>query len=976
MVASNKKINNSDNFEQENFVLGEIENDLKSIKGLESIKRENFKKPEVFKDLSELSSFFINNPNLLDFLQESVAKEEELIASKKEVPGNLKKLNKVISNLENKLGLDKQDILVAYKAYDEMISLEAKSEVFKSKKTIKIGNKEFPLATLIRIPAYLAGTAVVSLTTAGIAGIAGVALFRNLEKYISDKKDKKNIEIKSKEIRRNLDKKKLTNTISSSLFVRKLEKAENSSSEDFLINKTEEERNKIISDFVEIKYPQVDQEIKDQIIRKYKYQLEIEKTQIDKEKNSKIQPLGVMEKLSKFLTKDSSSSVESKAIRSIIISGAIITTGRMAREIPVVKNILGAYLGWNLGGLADNIINKKEATLDFNEQNFADEINNIKTAYIGYSKKIFSENDSNDRSIKLFDELLEDLERLEKSRARAILELEKNSLKDINPGRYLFIKKNIDEASKYVHLIKARFNAVDLNEKKENILLQNKKSQEANKFKSSLFKMGGAVLGALTPNITSLITENVNSSSIIEAKADIQSDDFFSDIKSPDFFQYMGDGGGEAVGLEDVDASTIDSETNLDNDTNLNIESEAEEVDMESSVDSAEIDNSSLDKINEIIGTPQKSIILESGDGISKIFDGNMSSNYKVNFIDEQTGEVFEATAGSKIIHPGDEVVLGEDGNVNVICKQGIIDNPKYVDNYLPEENIISEKMVALKPEEIKISSEIDSDNNAENNINTSAQEIPATSNIINNQEEDIVFEKPEYELTRSSDGKLTIEKIADNDISDDNIIDNKDISENTETLTMDNSGNVESISDPNALRLDYDENGRIVLKDGGGNIIKGSSSEKIVDNDIAENEKTVEGLTKDNESSKLDEVAVETLPGDLGDVNESFKTPESFKEILGEDFSNLKIIEKVDNLGNRLGFSLRDSETGKSVDISFPRAGGIRIEEGLNDQSFGNLQENFDEIATEDRALIIGANDNGAFSIEDFRSGLKKILE
>ncbi len=286
MAVNNKKINNSDNIEQENFVLGDVENDLKNIKGLKNIRREDFKRPEVFKELNELSSFFINNPNLLDFLQGSVAREEELIASKKEVPENLKKLNKIISNLENELGLDKQDILAAYKSHDEKISLEAKSEVLKLKKTIKIGNKEFPLATLIRIPAYLAGTVAVSLTTAGVAGVAGVALFRNLEKYISDKKDKKNIEIKAKEIRKKLDEKKLTSIISSSLFIRKLEKEENISSEDFLINKTEEERNKIISDFVDIKYSQVDSDIKNQIVRKFRYQFEIEKFQIEKEDNS------------------------------------------------------------------------------------------------------------------------------------------------------------------------------------------------------------------------------------------------------------------------------------------------------------------------------------------------------------------------------------------------------------------------------------------------------------------------------------------------------------------------------------------------------------------------------------------------------------------------------------------------------------------------------------------------------------------
>jgi hypothetical protein len=982
MAVNNKKNNNnSDNLKQENFVLEKTEKDLRAIKGLESIKKEKFKSPEVLKSLNELSSFFINNPNLLDFLQKNIAQEEEIrsagfIPYDEDLPENLKTLKKIISNLENKLGLDKQDILSVFEAYDEKILLEAKTEVLKSKKIIKIGKKEIPLATLIRIPAYLAGTAAVSLTTAGIAGVAGVALFRNLEKYISDKKDKKNIELKSKGIRSSLDKESLSKNISASLFIKKMEKEENNFKEDFLMNKTEEERVKIITNFVDIKYSTLDPEIKSKIIKKYKAQLEIEKIQTKNEENIKNKLPKIVEKFNKILSKDISSSVESKTIKSILISGAIITTGRIAREIPVIKNILGAYLGWNLGGLADKIINKKEVSSAFDEQDFNEELSNIKISYKEYIKKDYNKNDPDDNSMELFEELLRDLETLEKSKAQAIVEIEKKSLKNLNPEKYLLIKKNIDEVNKYVHLIRARFNAVDLNKQKENILLQNKKDQEIDKFRSSLFRAGGAVLGALTPNILSLITENVHSAPIVEPRVEVQPDDFFSNVKSPNFFQYAEDGGSEPASIDNTDVFSVDNEIVLDNNSDISIENEAGELNMENNIDFVEVDNINSEKINEIVGISQKSVILESGDGISKIFDGNMSGNYKVNFIDEQTGEVLEAPAGSKIVHPGDDVILGEDGKVNVICKQGIINNSKYVDNYLPEENIVPEKMTALKPEEIKIPSEISSDNNLSeisNEINLPKES--SVSSVSSDVEEDIVFEKPEYELTRSDDGKLTIEKIADNDISDNDVINDQIIPENTETLTLDESGNVESISDPNALRLDFDENGKLVLKDNNGDIIKESSSEQVIDDNNIE--KAENNSFEDNkETVELDESSTEVSSEGLGNVNESFKTPESFKDVLGEDFSNLKIIEKVDNLGNRLGFSLRDLETGKSVDISFPRAGGIRMEEGLNDQAFGDLKENFDEAMTEDRSLIIGTENNGTFSVEDFRSGLKKFLE
>ena len=282
--------------------------------------------------------------------------------------------------------------------------------------------------TLKTQPRQIAGVAGV----AGIAGVAGVALFRNLEKYISDKKDKKNIELKSKGIRSSLDKESLSKNISASLFIKKMEKEENNFKEDFLMNKTEEERVKIITNFVDIKYSTLDPEIKSKIIKKYKAQLEIEKIQTKNEENIKNKLPKIVEKFNKILSKDISSSVESKTIKSILISGAIITTGRIAREIPVIKNILGAYLGWNLGGLADKIINKKEVSSAFDEQDFNEELSNIKISYKEYIKKDYNKNDPDDNSMELFEELLRDLETLEKSKAQAIVEIEKKSLKNLN----------------------------------------------------------------------------------------------------------------------------------------------------------------------------------------------------------------------------------------------------------------------------------------------------------------------------------------------------------------------------------------------------------------------------------------------------------------------------------------------------------------------------------------------------------------
>ena len=80
----------------------------------------------------------------------------------------------------------------------------------------------------------------------------------------------------------------------------------------------------------------------------------------------------------------------------------------------------------------------------------------------------------------------------------------------------------------------------------------------------------------------------------------------------------------------------------------------------------------------EKVGNLNKVVVLEKGNGVSKIFDGHMGNEYKVNFIDAKTGEMTEAAAFSKNVNPGDQVILGEDGKVYVVCNEGIKDNPLY----------------------------------------------------------------------------------------------------------------------------------------------------------------------------------------------------------------------------------------------------------------------------------------------------------
>ena len=78
----------------------------------------------------------------------------------------------------------------------------------------------------------------------------------------------------------------------------------------------------------------------------------------------------------------------------------------------------------------------------------------------------------------------------------------------------------------------------------------------------------------------------------------------------------------------------------------------------------------------------------------------------------------------------------------------------------------------------------------------------------------------------------------------------------------------------------------------------------------------------------------------------------------------------RVIKLSNGTGYSLQAPD-GKMVNVSFPRAGGIRLEEGLD--MGGGLS--LDEADLEERVLMVNTNSDGSFSVKDFRAGVKDIL-
>ncbi|PKM91765.1 hypothetical protein CVU82_00980 [Candidatus Falkowbacteria bacterium HGW-Falkowbacteria-1] len=94
------------------------------------------------------------------------------------------------------------------------------------------------------------------------------------------------------------------------------------------------------------------------------------------------------------------------------------------------------------------------------------------------------------------------------------------------------------------------------------------------------------------------------------------------------------------------------------------------------------------------IGTLQKVVTLEKGDGVSKIFNGiRVHNEYSVTFVDGKTGQLTEGAAFSKMVHPGDQVILGENGKIYVVCKSGIRNNPLY------GKEVVSDNLTNARPE-------------------------------------------------------------------------------------------------------------------------------------------------------------------------------------------------------------------------------------------------------------------------------------
>ena len=164
-----------------------------------------------------------------------------------------------------------------------------------------------------------------------------------------------------------------------------------------------------------------------------------------------------------------------------------------------------------------------------------------------------------------------------------------------------------------------------------------------------------------------------------------------------------------------------------------------------------------------------------------------MSSDYQVKFLDSESGESVIASASSKIVHPGDEVILGQDGEVTVICKQGIVDNPRYIDSQEP---------IVESVEPVVEETSIDS------NISVTEEEVPVVDNVESYDDVEA------GSIERGSDGQLIIKDSEGSVLSQEGI----DLSPEY------------PYSDFKAGKIEMGPDGKLVMTDGEGNVLSSDS--------------------------------------------------------------------------------------------------------------------------------------------------------
>lgn len=310
------------------------------------------------------------------------------------------------------------------------------------------------------------------------------------------------------------------------------------------------------------------------------------------------------------------------------------------------------------------------------------------------------------------------------------------------------------------------------------------------------------------------------------------------------------------------------------------------------------------------VGNLNKVVTLERGNGVSKIFDGHMGNEYKVNFIDAKTGEMTEAAAFSKNVNPGDQVILGEDGKVYVVCNEGIKNNPLYHQDAIDKDVLSSEN---LRPAE-KIE-KLSSYQIKEVNVGPDGK-IHFESQLVNNSQDKLEG------LTNISSEKISGVENTDSgldgwDYDAEAIVDGDPVilSKGSDLIILENSSDLDKITNISQVENGY----KITLED--GNSLNYKLSEEGVGvaktNFYSVESPVIENVIVENNLDKIEELSeklgednwIEILKIGGFDVKMDSENIFSIKDQINDsvkmDFSSIRLdnISHVDPVYGNGGF-------------------------------------------------------------------------
>ncbi len=823
-------------------------------------------------------------------------------------------LNSELELFANNLGLEKKDVLDVLEAQREKLLAISKAEVLSSEDRIKIGNANISKKTLLRIPVYM-GLTIAGSAFFGVGGLAASLTFRVLDKYRKDKKQEAAINKKLDE-KYNLlsgDQDSINHFNSDlidSLLIKKMEKNEKSFYENFSKLSDSEKFSFLLQGIDNGPNFNLDSETKEYMVAVQMKKLSIEMKQREREDSVLRKNPGFFDRLSKKLpfifAKDS---IDSKVTKTAIVSGAVMGLGLAAREIPILKNVLGAYLGYNVASLAFDATVKKEKAFNINEvdQNkLKQDLEFISQKYNDFKAKedLIDENSSVDQitekeeAREQLQALLGDIRDLSYS---ILIKLDDPNFKKEDPSNFLALKRKMLEFQKYERLINFRFNIDALNNEKEKKIKEAQSKEKILSFSKKFCKVSGALIGALVPELIDIYQDK-------------------NSIDRPDEI------------IDNVSAKNSSENIIIEQNNSPEVSS------IESSVTENTVSNTSEigsfekgDSFRELIGAEQKSIILEKGDGISKIFDGYMGSEHKVTFVNTSTGETIEAAASSKIVYPGDKVILSEDGDVFVLSDRNFSDASsalKSSESVSTEDiNITEVETNSTEAEANKIENVVENNNLdssvSENSINKpepltsidSNNDIPTQTdpNDFDNDSLSKFIEDIKSDPRYSFAGTEKIVAPTESPSIDQSVSVNSDINDFNNDALADFKNYIKN--DPNMSMVEETRSIPVENSSGEGSVV---NNDKDLETDQSSNNQ-VENSNNSSDLTKSSEFISSDQELHLDNLAKNPDNLKSFSNLMGDNFikdNQLQVSSAYGNFGEK--FLNVNSENGASIQVEF----------------------------------------------------------